>query len=122
VSFTISYVLIRCSLVCRGDAWHRIRHEDFRQVDLSALSVELVELLKSMLRNDPALRVDAALIRVHPVITRARVSMELAREALGSNFLSSALAGAPPGWLTSILGYPDEWDGTEDDEAMDLSQ
>ena len=105
----------------RGDAWHRIRHENFSQIDLSDLSTELVELLKSMLRTDPTLRVDVEHIYTHPVIMRARVSMELARETLGASFQSSALAGAPEGWLESILGYSDEWNGHEDDEAMDLS-
>ncbi|KAI0344770.1 hypothetical protein BDW22DRAFT_1427444 [Trametopsis cervina] len=105
----------------QGDAWHRIRHEDFTQVDMSVLSTELVELIKSMLRTDPSLRVDAGTAYIHPVIMRARVSMELARETLGATFQASALAGAPPGWLESILGRSDEWDGNEDDESMDLS-
>ena len=84
------------------------------------MSTELVALVKSMLRTDPTLRVDVEHIYTHPVIMRARVSMELARETLGANFQSSALASAPPGWLESILGYDDEWNGHEDDEAMDL--
>lgn len=106
----------------RGEAWHRIRHEDFAQVDLTGLSIELVQLLKSMLRSDPALRVDAGLVRAHPVMTRVRASMDLKRREVGPIFQSSALAGAPLGWLQLVLGHSDEWNGDEEDEneAMDI--
>lgn len=106
----------------RGEAWHRIRHEDFAQVDLTGLSTELVQLLKSMLRSDPALRVDAGLVSAHPVITRARSSMNDKRREVGPIFEASALAGAPSGWLEFILGRSSEWNGDEEDEdeAMDV--
>ena len=40
----------------RGEAWHRLRREDFSQVELDA-SPELWDLLKSMMRAAPALRI-----------------------------------------------------------------
>lgn len=109
-------------ILCRGEAWHRIRHEDFAQVDLTDLSTELVELLKSTLRSDPALRADAGLVNAHPVITRARLSMDEKRREVGAVFEASALAGAPPGWLDFVIGHSNEWNGDEDDEdeAMDV--
>ena len=74
-----------------------------------------------MLRSDPSLRVDAGIICSHPVIVRARSSMESLRTELGSVFQASALAGAPEGWLSEILGHDDIWDGDEEDEAMDFA-
>lgn len=103
----------------RGEAWHRIRREDFSQIDFDEVSPELVELLKSMLRSDPSLRVDAGIICSHPVVVRARSSMEALRAELGPVFHASALAGAPEGWLNEVLGHHDIWDGDEEDEAMD---
>ena len=97
-----------------------IRHDDFSQVDFADISTELVELLKSMMRSDPNLRVDARMVCSHPVIVRARLSMEDLRKELGPVFHASALAGAPEGWLAEILGRNDLWDGAEEDEAMDL--
>ena len=55
----------------RGEAWHRLRREDFSQVELDA-SAELWELLKSMMRAAPALRIGIALVDTHPVVVRAR--------------------------------------------------
>ena len=108
------------SCVLRGEAWHRLRHENYSQVDFDDLSMELIELIKSMMRSDPSLRVDAGSISVHPVIVRARASMDNRRAELGPAYPASALAGVPDGWLDEILGRNDFWDGHEDDEAMDL--
>ncbi|KIP01906.1 hypothetical protein PHLGIDRAFT_112643, partial [Phlebiopsis gigantea 11061_1 CR5-6] len=60
----------------QGEAWHRLRREDYSQIDFDGLSMELVELIKSMMRSDPSLRVDASIISLHPVVVRARASME----------------------------------------------
>ncbi|THH02616.1 hypothetical protein EW026_g331 [Hermanssonia centrifuga] len=84
----------------QGEAWHRLRHEDFQQVDFGNCSNELVELLKNMMRSDPALRMDAKMVYDHPV--------------------ASALAGVREGWLEEVLGHVEMWDADEGDEAMDL--
>ena len=81
----------------RGEGWHRLRHEDFAQVDFDGVSAELRELIKSMMRSDPSLRVDAGSISVHPVIVRARASMDNRRAELGPAYPASALAGVPDG-------------------------
>ncbi|EKM53975.1 uncharacterized protein PHACADRAFT_122634 [Phanerochaete carnosa HHB-10118-sp] len=104
----------------QGDAWHRIRHDDFSQIDFASISTELIELLKGMMRSDPDLRVDAGMVCSHPVIVRARLSMDELRKELGPVFHASALAGASEGWLEDILGHNPLWGGEEDDEAMDL--
>lgn len=72
------------------------------------------------MRSNPDLRVDARMVCSHPVIVRARVSMDELRIGLGPVFHASALAGAPGGWLEDILGHNDLWNGEEEDEAMDL--
>ena len=67
----------------RGEAWHRLRREDFSQVQFEASS-ELWELLKSMMRAAPALRIGIALVDTHPVVVRARRAMERMRTMYGS--------------------------------------
>jgi hypothetical protein len=58
----------------RGDTWHQLRQENFPlKVDLDD-SLELLDLIKSMMRTDLAVRVQA--IRAHPVISRTRAAME----------------------------------------------
>lgn len=83
--------------------------------------MELVELLKGMMRSEPSLRLDACQVYNHPVIARVRASMDAVRENLGSRFESSALASVSAGWLQEMLGRSPHWDGDEDDEAMDMS-
>lgn len=83
--------------------------------------MELVELLKGMMRSEPTLRLDAHQVYNHPVIARVRASMEDHRKSLGSRFESSALASVSVGWLQEMLGRSPQWDGDEDDEAMDMS-
>lgn len=94
----------------RGDAWHRLRREDFSQVDLREESDELIELIKHMMRTDPASRITARGIYEHPVIARARAAMETmmddARREGKSEFVGSPLASVPAGFLEEILGRP----------------
>lgn len=91
----------------QGDGWHRLRQEDFSQVDLSGLSAELIELIRSMMRMDPGKRVEVQMVYDHPVVARARTAMERAHaEALGrgeSTFSASPLASVEEGFLREIL-------------------
>ena len=74
-----------------------------------------------MMRSEPTLRMDAAMVALHPVIVRARASMDELRTELGPVFQASALASVPKGWLANILGHTGTWDGDEDDESgMDV--
>lgn len=99
----------------QGEGWHRLRQEDFSQVDLSGLSAELIGLIKSMMRMDPGKRVDVEMVYDHPVVARARTAMARGHaEALArgeSTFVASPLAGAREGFLEEILLG----------EAMDMS-
>ena len=107
----------------RGEAWHRLRREDFSQVELDA-SAELWELLKSMMRAAPALRIGIALVDTHPVVVRARRAMERMRTQWGPVFGASPLGAVPEGFLDDILGRSKGRsglvdDGEEDDEDDD---
>ncbi|KIJ67624.1 hypothetical protein HYDPIDRAFT_174044 [Hydnomerulius pinastri MD-312] len=109
----------------QGDGWHRLRQEDFGQVDLDG-SPELFDLIKSMMRTDPARRVDIQAVYTHPVIARARSAMERAygeaRATRSSLFVASPLAGVSETFLEEILGRravaPPHY---LDDIAMDIS-
>ncbi|KAI0356125.1 hypothetical protein OH77DRAFT_1401291 [Trametes cingulata] len=87
----------------QGEAWHRLRREDFSQVELDA-SPELWELLKSMMRAAPALRIGITLVDTHPVVVRARRAMERMRSQWGPVFGASPLGAVPEGFLDDILG------------------
>ncbi|RPD63961.1 hypothetical protein L227DRAFT_561394 [Lentinus tigrinus ALCF2SS1-6] len=102
----------------QGEAWHRLRREDFSQVELDA-SPELWELLKSMMRAAPALRIGIALVDTHPVVVRARRAMERMRSQYGSVFGASPLGAVPDGFLDEILARG-SYDADEDDWEMDL--
>ena len=107
------------SVVDRGDAWQRLRREDFSQVDLND-SPELLDLIRRMMRTDPSHRISVHAICLHPIVSRARMKMDEVYEAAratGANvFAASPLASVPSGFLEEILGRPT----VEDEDAMDL--
>ena len=111
-TFSLTNKITLLLYLCRGEAWHRLRHDDFAQVDFVGVSHELVELIKHMMRSDPALRVEAGLVAAHPVVTRARALMETLREERGAVFGASPLASVGEGWLEEILN--------RDEDIMDL--
>ncbi|EKM81062.1 hypothetical protein AGABI1DRAFT_56372 [Agaricus bisporus var. burnettii JB137-S8] len=97
----------------QGEAWHRLRKEDFSQVDLEENSEELILLIKHMMRTDPESRISARGIYEHSVVGRARAAMERmiddARRGGKSEFAGSPLAGVPEGFLEEILGQEGNW-------------
>ncbi|EIW62905.1 uncharacterized protein TRAVEDRAFT_141457 [Trametes versicolor FP-101664 SS1] len=108
----------------QGEGWHRLRREDFSQVELDA-SPELWELLKSMMRAAPALRIGITLVDTHPVVLRARRAMEKMRAQWGPVFGASPLGAVPDGFLDDILGRGKRHgslvdDSDEDDEDWDM--
>ncbi|KAI8994029.1 hypothetical protein BD414DRAFT_481168 [Trametes punicea] len=103
----------------QGEAWHRLRREDFSQVELDA-SPELWELLKSMMRAAPALRIGIALVDTHPVVVRARRAMEQMRVKWGSVFGASPLGAVPEGFLDDILGRGMRNHDAEDNDAEEM--
>lgn len=86
----------------QGDAWHRLRREDFSQVPLDTLSAPLAELLRSTMRAEPALRLAARVVCTHPVVARARRVMEKGWEE-GRGFAASALGEGGDRVLATIL-------------------
>ncbi|KAG8213596.1 hypothetical protein J3R82DRAFT_10265 [Butyriboletus roseoflavus] len=108
----------------QGDGWHRLRQEDFSQVDLVG-SPELFELIKSMMRTDPAERADIQMVHSHPVVRRVRLAMErmyAEAKATGTSlFAASPLASVPGTLLDEILGRRATVARYNDDFAMDLS-
>ncbi|PPQ66309.1 hypothetical protein CVT24_007306 [Panaeolus cyanescens] len=59
----------------QGEGWHRLRNEDFSQVDLSENSEELVDLIRGMMRTDPKDRMTMNEVYSHPVVSRARLKV-----------------------------------------------
>ncbi|KAF8441622.1 hypothetical protein L210DRAFT_3399167 [Boletus edulis BED1] len=107
----------------QGDRWHRLRQEDFGQVDLER-SPELFDLIKSMMRTDPSERVIIQTVHSHHVIRRARLAMERmyseAKTTDSSLFGASPLASVSGTFLEEILGRRSTVP-YYDDVAMDLS-
>jgi mitosis inhibitor protein kinase SWE1 len=91
---------------CRGEAWHRLRNEDFSQVHLEH-SQALVDLIQQMMRTDPTQRLTSAEVEFYPPICRARARMEVLRVELSAQnkniWGASPLASVPPGFLEDIL-------------------
>ncbi|EAU91472.2 other/WEE protein kinase [Coprinopsis cinerea okayama7 len=100
----------------QGESWHRLRREDFSEVDWEG-SNELLTLIQDMMRTDPAERIDVQEVYNHCVVARAREKMEMTyaeAKANGSTvFAASPLASVPRGFLEEILG--------RDSSAMDES-
>lgn len=90
----------------RGEGWHRLRREDLGQVDLEN-SPALLELIQQMMRTDPALRIGVHAIYHHPVVSRARKSMEAVAKSAMPAFAASPLASVPAGFLEEILRVSD---------------
>lgn len=93
----------------QGEEWHRLRREDFAQVELAG-SPELFGLVRAMMRADPAARLDARAVRDHPVVLRAREAVErdvAACVAEGRELLeASPLGVVAEGFLEEVLGRP----------------
>ncbi|EPQ57327.1 kinase-like protein [Gloeophyllum trabeum ATCC 11539] len=110
----------------QGESWHKLRQEDFRQVDMED-SPELFSLIKAMMRTDPVLRLTIGEVWAYPIVMRARRAMERmdaeARRTGRDLFSASPLAPVPEGFLEEILqrrvliGDRDD----DDDMAMDIS-
>ncbi|KAG5652393.1 hypothetical protein H0H81_005150 [Sphagnurus paluster] len=103
----------------QGDGWHRLRQEDFAQVELEN-SPELLDMIRQMMRTEPTLRISVHDVYNHPVVSRARAIMERLYVAAKRDgtllFEASPLGRVDDGFLKEILCL-----GTEDSGAMDVS-
>ncbi|KAJ7680475.1 hypothetical protein DFH06DRAFT_1163176 [Mycena polygramma] len=82
----------------QGEAWLRLRREDYSQVELDDMP-ELFTLIQAMMRSEPSERVEVEDICWHPVVARAREWMESSGEG--------PLAAPGAGFLVDILGRMD---------------
>ncbi|OCB88390.1 hypothetical protein A7U60_g4431 [Sanghuangporus baumii] len=96
----------------QGDPWHRLREQDFSQVEgFTDCSAALQHLIMWMMSKDPSARPTAAEIYSHPVISRAREQMDTLLDVLraqeGSQpevlFKASPLASVDDSFLSDIL-------------------
>jgi mitosis inhibitor protein kinase SWE1 len=104
----------------RGESWHRLRREDFSEVDLVD-APELLDLIGRMMRTDPEARVTVKEVCDHPIVARTRSAMdrkfaEVVAQGT-SAFSASPLSGVPESFLEEILGRRRRGD----ENAMDLS-
>ncbi|KAG6812020.1 hypothetical protein H0H92_004682 [Tricholoma furcatifolium] len=94
----------------QGEAWQRLRREDFSQVDLED-SPELLGMIKQMMRKEPSERWSIDNVCKHPVVSRARSIMEdmyiRAKEDGTPVFAASPLGSCSKGFLEDILGRMD---------------
>lgn len=92
----------------QGEYWHRLRREDFSQVDGLSGSPELFGLIKDMMRADPRERLTAGAVHAHEVVARVRAATDREARTLRlrgeSAFGASPLARAPDGFLEEVLG------------------
>ncbi|KAJ7780513.1 hypothetical protein DFH07DRAFT_432404 [Mycena maculata] len=86
----------------QGEAWLRLRREDFSQIELDDMP-ELFDLIQQMMRTDPDARLRVEGIWGHPVVSRARERMGSA----GDGFAGSPLGPVTPSFLSDILGRMD---------------
>ena len=109
-------MILMVAVFGRGEAWHNLRQDNFTQVELDDCP-ELLDLIKSMMRSNPADRLDVHQIRSHAVVSRARGAMVTARRGGGPASNGSPLASVPDSFLATILGRSYNDYG----EPMDLS-
>lgn len=64
-----------------GPAWHKLRSNDFSDVDLSRLSQELQVVLAAMLEKAPDDRSSIESVLAHPVTSRLAHMLELSMDA-----------------------------------------
>ncbi|KAG6842142.1 hypothetical protein C0991_001635 [Blastosporella zonata] len=92
----------------QGDAWQRLRREDFSQVELDDTSPELVDMIMRMMRTEPSERMSIDAVCEHAVVRRAREMMEemysTAKRNGTSLFAASPLGRVDAGFLEEIMG------------------
>ncbi|KAJ6499152.1 hypothetical protein C8R45DRAFT_981321 [Mycena sanguinolenta] len=80
----------------QGEAWLRLRREDYSQIDSVDDMPELFGLIQQMMRTDPETRVEVQDICSHPIVARAGRVMDSSGEP--------PLAAPTAGFVEDILG------------------
>lgn len=92
----------------RGPPWHKLRKENFEDVELDGTSGVLSQLIKDLMRSDPGGRPTVEKVCAGPVVTRARAWMAAKRKEAArdgrSLMLGSPLAKEEEGFVWRVLG------------------
>jgi mitosis inhibitor protein kinase SWE1 len=101
----------------RGSPWHKLRKEDFSDVQFEGTSRVLVQFIRDLMRTDPAKRLTIEQVCSGSVVGRARDWMnskraEAAKEGR-SVILGSALAEEERGFVQRVLGIREGMDTTD---------
>lgn len=121
--------------IYRGEPWHRLRSQDFSDIDLSGLSSTLLDLIFSLLSSNPSDRPAIEAVWAHDVVRRTRSVMRRnitaasrGRSSTGVDgdsgtagendnqddkvalYRASAFGSEPPTFLAEILGEPELMD------------
>ena len=113
-----------------GPAWHKLRSNDFSDVDLTRLSPPLVQLLQAMLDQSPEERATIEQVQQHPVVSTLHTllfaSLEIiqnGREGEEAPPLLGATIAEANSFLHDIFAaaYPSQSShGHDADDSMDL--
>ncbi|KAG8700406.1 hypothetical protein FRC09_005973 [Ceratobasidium sp. 395] len=125
---SLGMTLLECAtnttVPAMGEPWHKLRNDDFSDVDLEGFSRELISLISSMMRRDAGHRPSMALVCTHECIVRAEAIMMRAIESVRVSateatdvFRASPFGSEGPAFLEEVLGR----NQNRDEEGMDMS-
>ena len=91
-----------------GDPWHRLRNDDFSEVNLEGFTYTLVSFIARMMKRDPALRPTVQDIQESSMIVKTRAAMKRNLDEVlakgGKPFRASAFATELPSFMDEVLG------------------
>lgn len=95
-----------------GPSWHKLRSNDFSDVDLSRLSPPLVSLIAIMLEKSPDHRISIFDVQSHSVVSSIHAmlldSLRLAEEGSSTPAMKGATAEEGPTFMEQVfaIAYP----------------
>ena len=98
-----------------GEAWQKLRNDDFTDVDLSHLSDQLVELIFAVLDSNPDARPKVQDIVEHPIL-------QAVMRRMCQGVTNSELDQLPDFELPTIESGPASGHSVEDSDAMDTEE
>ncbi|QRV79083.1 mitosis inhibitor kinase SWE1 [Ceratobasidium sp. AG-Ba] len=110
--FSLGMTLLECTtniiVPAMGEPWHKLRNDDFSDVDLEGFSPELISIISSMMRRDASQRPSMSLVCAHECIVRTESIMtraiEQARASSTNVFRASPFGSEGPAFLEEVLG------------------
>ncbi|KAG9119816.1 hypothetical protein FRC07_004967 [Ceratobasidium sp. 392] len=124
--FSLGMTLLECAtniiVPAMGEPWHKLRNDDFSDVDLDGFSPELISVISGMMRREAGQRPSMALVCAHECIVRTEAIMTRAIESARASateatgvFRASPFGSEGPAFLEEVLGH------SRDGEGMDMS-